>query len=104
VSYRSVVVVVDNGNAEVKYQSDDVEVSIFNLDEDNLYLYNDKYICQITRVNDDGTVDLSCVDTSDNAFNNQRFSNVPAGKLSYYSSNDDMVDEFEDPDDELVAL
>jgi len=84
------VVRVCGGVAEVVFQSPDVETHIFDMDGDVCnYLYKDKYVCQIVTVNDDGTLDLKCVDTTDGSRHNRSFLGVPVDDVEFFSSLED---------------
>jgi len=86
---KPLVVIEDN---EVRFQ-DDVDVVI--LDRNSLYLYENK-ICSIVSINDDGSVDVKSVDSTDGSLINKIARNVPALSLEFYSDDeDDMVDFFE---------
>jgi hypothetical protein len=84
----SVVITVSGGVAEVAFQDADVDVTIIDLDDFDLYLYKN-YICQVNKINDDGTLDLKCVDTTDGSRNNRNLMNIPAGEISFFSSGED---------------
>lgn len=97
------VLVVKNNRTEIAYQSPEINIYVFNLDSNELYLYADTFKCRVTSVNDDGTVNLRCVDISDGRLNNRIFSNVPVGEVEFYSDTEDddfMDDDLEDEDDE----
>lgn len=98
-SKQYAVVQINDGVADVAYQPDGVEVVIINLDSNDLYIYKDVFICQVTQINDDGSVNLKCVDTTDNKLGNRNFVNVPAQEIEYYGDGDDIVEDWEEDDE-----
>ena len=96
---NKVVIALSGGVAEVMFQSDNVDVSIFDLDEENLYIYKDTYIGVVTDVNDDGTVNMSCTDEIDGSPRNKRLLHIPAELVLFYSA-DAGIDTDTDEEDE----
>jgi hypothetical protein len=100
----TVVIKVVHGIAEVAYQSEETSVTIVRMGSGDLYLYQN-YICEISAVNDDGTLNLKCVDTLDGRINNANLLNIPADDVSFFalgedSDLDDEDDNWDDGEDE----
>lgn len=98
---EKVVISVVGGVASVEFQTEDVGVCIFDLDSDPLYLYKDEFVCSVTGVNDDGTVDIKLVSSLNDKPMNRTILGVPAGMLSYYSSDSDFLDDDIENEEEL---
>lgn len=96
-SNKIVIVSVVGGVACVDY-SEGVDTYVFDMDANELYLYNNTYICTIDNINDDGTVNLVCVDTSDGSNSNRSFYNVPVSKIDFYGK-DEVGEYIEEGDD-----
>lgn len=86
----TVVVGIKDGEVSVEFSSPDVDVCVFDLDKQDIYLYKDNIVCSVYQINDDGTVDIKCLDTLDGSPHNRSLRNVPACDLSYYSSSEDF--------------
>jgi hypothetical protein len=94
---EQVLVVISNALPEVVYQTEGVDVTIINMDERDLYTYKDS-ICMISQVNDDGTVNLTVVDTTVGAINNRHFRGIPVSEIEFYSNDfdSDLLEDYED--------
>jgi hypothetical protein len=91
-----VIVTITHGDAEVAFQSPDVEVLVINTDRIEYYLYKDNLVCRILNVNDDGTVNIKSVDSLDGMRNNRVLRSVSIEDLEYHSSDDDLEEDEED--------
>lgn len=92
---ETVVIKVSRGVAEVAYQSENVDITIIDVDSGDQYIYKN-CICEVSNINDDGTLNLKCVDTLDGSRNNKNLMNIPAGDISFYASGDDIDDLLEE--------
>ena len=92
------VISVLGGVATIDYQSDGVDVSIFDMDSEETYLYKNEYICIVTNINTDGTVDVQSIENLPGKKDKRLFLDVPAEDLTYF----DLPEDFDDLDDEDV--
>lgn len=89
------VVVIKEGSAEVMFQNDDINVIIINMDKQELFIYKNEFICRVTAVNDDGTVDLKCIDVMNESesYIGRNFMRVLAEELWFYAEETDSIDD-----------
>lgn len=83
---EEVVISILGGVASIEYQTDDVCVSIFDMDDYCSYLYKGEHICVVTDINDNGTVDIKTVGNILGKKDRRLFLDVPAKDLEYYVS------------------
>jgi hypothetical protein len=82
-----VVIAITEEGTEVAFQSDDtIDVCIFDLTSDDLYLHNEQ-TCRVTGVNDDGTINIKYTSS-----NHRVRYNVPASEVVLYYCEDDDID------------
>jgi len=91
---EEVVISVLGGVASIEFQTDDVNVAIIDTDNDETYLYKDEYICIVTNINTDGTVDIKTIGNISGKKDRRIFLSIPAHELEYY-----VYFEGYDPDD-----
>jgi len=82
---EEVVISVLGGVASIEFQTDDVNVAIIDMDNDETYLYKDEYICVVTNINTDGTVDIKTIGNISGKKDRRIFMDVRAVDLEYYN-------------------
>lgn len=98
------IVAIHDGEAEIMHEDDGAQAIIFNLDIEELYIFNKNLLCIVTAVNDNGTVEVKCVDSLDDDDKNvgQKFT-VNAESLDFYGEDTDGIyseaDDFESDDE-----
>lgn len=104
-SRRKVLVAVSLETATVMYQSDDVDVYVFDLDDDSVYIYNDKYLVVVTSVNENGTIDVKCIGETDGDDRNygSEFIGIDPASVEFYgedidglSDTDELMSDWDD--------
>ena len=85
-SHQVVVAITDEGAEAVFISDDSINVSIFDLTSDDIYLHNEN-LCSVTAVNDDGTVNIRYLHLRKNAYN------IPASEVNLYYCEDLDIDE-----------
>ena len=82
---EEVVISVLGGVASIEFQTDDVNVAIIDMDNDETYLYKDEYICIVTNINTDGTVDIKTIGNISGKMDRRIFMDVRAVDLEYFN-------------------
>lgn len=101
---ETVVIVVRGGVPEIVFQSDLVDVTIIDFDNDDTYLYRGNLICRVTEVNDDGTLTLKSLKSLKESHHSAgHYFNVQPGDIELYHSSDLDDDYYEDVENELCA-
>lgn len=84
------VLVKSGRDVEVMFQDEDVDVYVFDIKSEDLYLYKGNLVCRVLSVSDEGLLSLKCVDTLDGSITNRSFLNVDPSEVDFYES--DSVD------------
>jgi hypothetical protein len=82
---EKVVISVLGGVASIEFQTDDVDVHIFDMDNEETYLYKNEYICIVTNINTDGTVDIKTIGNISGKRDRRLFMDVQAVDLEYFN-------------------
>lgn len=91
----NVIIEVTGGVAEITFLSEGVNALVIDHDSHQLYTYQNS-ICKINNVNEDGTLDITLVSTSDGHAGNRKVYGIDMNELEWYGDEDD----FEILDDE----
>ena len=81
-----VVISVLGGVASIEFQTDGIDVSIFDMDSEETYLYKDEYVCIVTDINTDGTVNIKTIGNISGKKDRRIFLDIPSEELEYYNS------------------
>lgn len=79
------VISVLGGVASIEFQTDGVDVHIFDMDNEETYLYKNEYICIVTNINTDGTVDIKTIGNISGKKDRRLFMDVQAVDLEYFN-------------------
>lgn len=94
---KTTLIVVNDGEVTVVAPEGATPFLVINMGEADNYIYKNNLICQITAVNEDGSLNLKCVDSLDGSMNNRILMSVSPEDIEFYSHSDELDDwDFDD--------